>query len=181
LHLSDAIIDALGPVIRPTHDAVDQLAGICLELLDGQTLSAGRTSWLAYGAVTTLFDQISIGTEDTHVPDWLTRVTAHVVANLDRPLPIADLADIAGMSRAHFVRSFTRLSGAPPAAFVFAERMRRAARLLQGTDLTVADIARRAGYSEPNYFAKAFRRAFDVSPSEFRASGMYLRRPDRGE
>jgi AraC-like DNA-binding protein len=30
------------------------------------------------------------------------------------------------------------------------------------------------GFDEPNYFAKVFRRFFGASPTEFRATGMYL-------
>jgi AraC-like DNA-binding protein len=51
--------------------------------------------------------------------------------------------------------------------------MARAARLLQSTELTVIEIALSLGFADPNYFAKAFRRAFDVSPSEFRQSGLF--------
>ena len=54
----------------------------------------------------------------------------HVRANLDKPLSVSDLAEIAGFSRAHFSRMFAASEGVPPAEFVLQERMRRAARLL---------------------------------------------------
>jgi AraC-like DNA-binding protein len=107
------------------------------------------------------------------VPNWLRRVTTEIEAHPAGSLTVDRLADVAGLSRAHFVRQFSRLAGAPPSEYVFRTRMARAARLLQSTQLTVLEIALSLGFTDPNYFAKAFRRAFDVSPSEFRQSGLF--------
>ena len=79
----------------------------------------------------------------------------------------------AGLSRAHFVRQFSRIAGASPSEYVFRTRMARAARLLQSSPLTVLEIALSLGFADPNYFAKAFRRAFAVSPTEFKRSGLF--------
>ena len=45
-------------------------------------------------------------------------VIEHISANLDKPLPVAELAEIAGLSRAHFSRVFAASEGMPPAEFV---------------------------------------------------------------
>jgi AraC-like DNA-binding protein len=39
--------------------------------------------------------------------------------------------------------------------------------------LSVKAVAVACGYDDPNYFAKVFRRAYAISPSEFRTNGMY--------
>ena len=72
------------------------------------------------------------------------------------------------MSRAHFVRKFTAETGMAPSAYVFDMRMRLAERLLVATDATVDSIAASTGFAGGNYLAKAFRRATNLSPSEFR-------------
>ena len=38
---------------------------------------------------------------------------------------------------------------------------------------SVKQISRDCGFEDPNYFAKAFRRTFGASPTEFRTRGMY--------
>ena len=69
---------------------------------------------------------------------------------------------------------FALSEGLPPAEFVLAERMRRAARLLAGAaGQPVKEIAGMCGFEDPNYFAKVFRRFFGTSPTEFRTTGMY--------
>ncbi len=88
-------------------------------------------------------------------------------------LDVQALADLAGLSRAHFSRVFKTCEGVPPAEFVLAERMRRAASLLVSGASSVKTVARDCGFDDPNYFAKAFRRRFGASPTEFRTTGMY--------
>jgi AraC family transcriptional regulator, regulatory protein of adaptative response / methylphosphotriester-DNA alkyltransferase methyltransferase len=62
-------------------------------------------------------------------------------------------------------------------------RMERARELLRESSYSVQDIARAVGYQEPAQFAKAFRRAYRVSPSELRGrtsnGGRVLESPSR--
>ncbi len=176
MRLMGEVIAAAGPVLRLSPKALDRLAGCVVALLEGQADSPGEASALAYRAAMSLVDDLSSTAsgdgEATH-PDWLRRVTAEIEAHLDAALTVERLATVAGLSRAHFVRQFTRLAGAPPSEYVFRSRMARAARLLQSSGLSVVEIAAALGFADANYFAKAFRRAFDVSPTEFKRSGLF--------
>ena len=97
----------------------------------------------------------------------------HVRRRLNEPLDVQALADLAGLSRAHFSRVFKNCEGVSPAEFVLAERMRRAASPLVSSASSVKEVSHDCGFEDPNYFAKAFRRRFGVSPTEFRTTGMY--------
>jgi len=108
------------------------------------------------------------------------RVTAHIRRHLDQDLEIQTLADIAGMSRAHFSRTFHGVEGMAPSEFVLRERMQLSARLLVNGQLSIKAIASACGFADPNYFAKVFRRTFSISPSEFRTTGMYAAQPTAG-
>jgi AraC-like DNA-binding protein len=176
LRLVGEIIAVAGPVLRLAPGNLDRFAACVAELLDGAATTPGDASAIAYRAAMALVDDLSSaapGSDDLGYPAWFTRVTAHIEAHSGDGLTVDRLAGIAGLSRAHFVRQFTRLAGAPPSEYVFRLRMARAARLLQASALTVVEIAEALGFSDPNYFAKAFRRAFDVSPSEFRQTGLF--------
>jgi AraC-like DNA-binding protein len=175
LRLNRAILANAGPVFRLRADTIDQLAGACLSLAEGR-LEAGRASAAAYSATMALHDDLmgqqAIGLDQTsHAA--IGRVIAHIRKHLDKPLGIQTLADVAGTSRAHFSRLFAQAEGMPPSEFVMQERMQRAARLLVGGQLNVKGIAAACGFTDPNYFAKAFRRTFAISPTEFRTTGMY--------
>ncbi|WP_326541774.1 AraC family transcriptional regulator [Pseudorhodoferax sp.] len=79
------------------------------------------------------------------------------------------LAREAGQSRAAFVRHFTRSVGEPPLAYLTRWRIGLAARLLESTDLRMAELAWRAGYGSEPAFSRAFRRARGVAPAHYRA------------
>lgn len=47
-------------------------------------------------------------------------------------------------------------------------RMERAAALLRDPDIKILDISSRIGYTDNNYFSKAFRNYYNLTPTEFR-------------
>jgi len=63
-------------------------------------------------------------------------------------------------------------AGAPPFQQVLVEvRVGRAQELLRDTKLPIDHVAMKVGYQTPSSFAKAFRRAFGIAPSAYRAGG----------
>lgn len=173
LRIARAVIDAAGPVLRLPGGAIDRLASQCLALLRGEAMLPGEVSAAAYGAVMALHDGV-FGTPEPDAqaaPQAVARVRTFIEHHLAERLDIDRLARSAQLSRAHFVRVFAAATGLAPSAYVFATRMERAARLLVATDGPVAEIAGACGFADANYFAKAFRRHFSVSPSQYRAAG----------
>src|SRR5208337_2304348 len=142
---------------------------ISLDLRDGKAKSAGVASAMAYAATMALYDDLlgGEGGPRNARSRSIDRVLAQVRRRLHEPLDVQALADLAGLSRAHFSRVFKTCEGVPPAEFVLAERMRRAASLLVSGAANVKAVARDCGFDDPNYFAKAFRRRFGASPTEF--------------
>jgi AraC-like DNA-binding protein len=78
------------------------------------------------------------------------------------------LAKLVGVSRATLVRKFAKLVGCAPLAYVTRWRLDSAARRLRDTDATLAEVATSVGYTSEFAFSKAFRRMFDMPPSEYR-------------
>jgi transcriptional regulator GlxA family with amidase domain len=79
------------------------------------------------------------------------------------------LAAEVGYSRSGFASRFRELVGESPMNYVIRTRLARAATLLEGTSLSIGQVARRAGYSSQASFARAFKRAFGVAPGAYRA------------
>jgi len=81
-----------------------------------------------------------------------------------------DLARVACFSRYHFHRVFSAMMGEPLGQFIGRVRLERAAtRLLSNRHLAVTDIALDCGFTSPATFARAFKEAFGVSASQWRA------------
>ena len=174
LRLHRAILVAAGPVFRLRSETVERLAAISLDLRDGKATRPCEASTLAYEATMKLYDDVLGGDEGTQASrGQIRRVISYVRNHLHGPLDVKTLADYAGMSRAHFTRVFSTSEGVSPAEYVFNERMRRAASLLVNSGANVKQVSRDCGFDDPNYFAKAFRKSYGASPTEYRTTGMY--------
>ncbi|MGH9942421.1 MAG: helix-turn-helix domain-containing protein [Pyrinomonadaceae bacterium] len=91
-------------------------------------------------------------------------------AQLQRELPLEELAAAAYLSPFHFARLFKKVTGVTPHAYLAALRIEQAQRLLATTDLSITEIGARVGYSSSSHFGKAFRQATDLTPRNFRAA-----------
>lgn len=81
---------------------------------------------------------------------------------------VAELARLVGLSRAAFARRFRDATGVSPLRHLTSLRMRFAAERLSTNVEKLAAIAALVGYTSEFAFAKAFKRAFGVSPGVFR-------------
>ncbi len=170
LRLAREVLAVAGPVLHPGGEGEARLAGACDALLT-RALTPAQASVLGYEALAVLHDAAfagGVGQRATLAPE-MARVLAHVEASLGGDLRVDALAQVAGLSRAHFVRRFAAEVGVPPSDHVFSRRMDRVERLLTASEMKVAEIARAAGFADANYLAKAFRRHRGMSPMEFRA------------
>jgi AraC family transcriptional regulator, transcriptional activator of pobA len=79
-------------------------------------------------------------------------------------------ADALGVPPAALSRALSEVTGRSTKELVTDRVMLEAARLLRFTDLTVGEVAHRAGFSDPLYFSRAFKRHAGEAPSEFRAA-----------
>ena len=170
LRLAREVLAVAGPVLLPSADGADLLSAACHALLT-RPLTPAQASVLGYQALAVLHDAAFAGAKpQAALAPGMMRVLAHIEANLGGDLRVDALAQVAGLSRAHFVRRFVAEVGVPPSDLVFASRMDRVERLLTASEMKVAEIARATGFADANYLAKAFRRHRGLSPKEFRAA-----------
>ncbi|TRZ70832.1 MAG: hybrid sensor histidine kinase/response regulator [Bacteroidetes bacterium] len=72
-----------------------------------------------------------------------------------------------GMSRSQLHRKLKALTSQPASEFIRTMRLKRAAKLLQESQLSVEEISYRVGFNSPAYFTKCFKALFGKTPSEF--------------
>ena len=89
-------------------------------------------------------------------------------AQLDRDIPLKEIAAASYLSPFHFSRIFKKLTGASPHAYLATIRTRRAQLLLAETDLSISEISARVGYLSSSHFTKAFRQITGLTPKAFR-------------
>jgi AraC family transcriptional regulator len=99
------------------------------------------------------------------------RVVAHIEEHVTEDIPLAKLAELAGLSRFHFARSFKHSFGVPPHRYHASRRIERAKEMLAQSNMSVTGIALEVGYGETSSFTAAFRRMTGLTPSEYRRRG----------
>jgi AraC family transcriptional regulator len=110
------------------------------------------------------------------------RLLRYIDEHVDDDLSVEVLSRVAGLSRFHFQRQFSRLFGLTVRAYVELVRMRRASTQLAFRDDRILDVALDAGYGSHEAFTRAFARALGHAPSEFRAApdwDVWFRASDR--
>lgn len=100
----------------------------------------------------------------------LEPVLQYVQQHLTDPeLDVGALAPIAGVSQVYLRRLFKTQLGVTPGGFVIRERMRLAKQLLlSDRALSVAQVAVQAGYRDPLYFSRLFKKQLGLSPAQYR-------------
>jgi AraC-like DNA-binding protein len=87
------------------------------------------------------------------------------------PLAIEELARIACLSRASFIRGFKATFGETPHRYLQRRRIERAMYLLRTTERSVTDICMEVGFSSLGTFSRTFTEIVGESPTVFRQRG----------
>lgn len=82
--------------------------------------------------------------------------------------PVERLAEVSGVSAAHFARQFKQAFGVPPHRYLLTRRIERATALLRDTDQPIIDIAFQTGWESLGTFGRTFRDITGESPSTVR-------------
>jgi AraC-like DNA-binding protein len=94
------------------------------------------------------------------------RALAHLRERWDQPVPLAELAAVAGLSRFELVRRFKHQVGLPPHAFQVDLRILRARELL-ARGHAPAEVAATCGFADQAHLTRTFRRSVGITPGRY--------------
>lgn len=101
-------------------------------------------------------------------PWQIKRVLEAMEEHLPGDIRLQGLADIAGLSPAHFGRAFKHSTGLSPHRWLQRRRIERAQELMARTPCTLAEVALAVGFSAQAPFTTAFRRIAGTTPGAWR-------------
>jgi AraC-like DNA-binding protein len=84
------------------------------------------------------------------------------------PLNVREVAAVAHVSAAHFIRTFRAVFGETPHRYLQRRRVERSMFLLRETDRSVTDICLDVGFTSLGTFSRTFREIVGESPSSYR-------------
>ena len=88
--------------------------------------------------------------------------------NYAKEISLDSMSADMGFSSAYFSKIFKVYMGQNFSDYLMGIRVEAAKDLLENSQMNVKDIGANVGYSNPNYFAKVFRKIVGVSPLEYR-------------
>lgn len=84
------------------------------------------------------------------------------------PLTLEDIAECISMSREHFCRRFSHVMHMTPFEYLNRIRIDNSCRMLDGTNLSVGEIAEKCGFNSFSYFSKKFKEIVGMTPARYR-------------
>lgn len=98
----------------------------------------------------------------------LRKLLDHISQHYAERMTVAAAARLANMSQAAFMKLFKQVAGMTFVTYVTRVRLSRALPLLRETDMTIAEVAGRVGFSEQSYFDRRFKRQYGLTPLAYR-------------
>jgi len=99
---------------------------------------------------------------------WIGTVRDYLHEVHGRPVTLAELADHAGVHRAHLAREFKSKLGVSVGAYHRAVRVQLAAQRLACGGVSIARVAHETGFADQAHLTRVFRDHFKVTPSVYR-------------
>lgn len=91
-----------------------------------------------------------------------------IEANIFNNLSVPELAQLTHLSLSSFKREFSKQYGNTPARYIKERRLKKAAKLLEATELRISEIAFDCGFSDLPHFSRTFQKKYAHSPSAYR-------------
>lgn len=94
-----------------------------------------------------------------------------VEGELGSSISIEDLAELVGLSRSHFIRSFSSDFGISPHAYIQNQRVEKAKQLLRAKEqLPLNVVAMECGFSDQSHMTRVFSSKLNITPLKYRKS-----------
>lgn len=101
---------------------------------------------------------------------YIRKAIEYLEIHYSQKISVLDIARYVGLDRTYLSSLFKEKLGLSLQIYLLQFRMNRACELLENQNLSIGDISRSVGYTDPLLFSKMFKKINQVSPKAFRAS-----------
>lgn len=108
----------------------------------------------------------------------LKQMLAYLHEHYTEKITLEEIAAAGQVSKSSCTAIFKEYLQETPINHLINYRLAKATELLWFTDLNVTEIAYAVGFSSSSYFTEAFRKNFDVTPTEYRRKSTAQHKPD---
>lgn len=99
---------------------------------------------------------------------YILKVSQYIEDHISNPdLSVIELSKKMNTSRGTLYSKILSLTGETPVEFVRSVKLKKAAMLLEKSEMKISQVGYEVGFSNPNYFTRAFKAKYKISPSEY--------------
>ena len=98
-------------------------------------------------------------------------IIRYIRDNLDSPLTLDSLCERFHTNRTTLSRNIKELTGMSPIQYILEERLNQSRPDLLFTKIPINELAEKYGFSDANYYIRAFKKRFGKSPLQYRTEG----------
>lgn len=92
----------------------------------------------------------------------------YIEENFEKKITIDELADIAKMSKYHFIRKFKRTYSETPYEFITRFKINKSKSLLLTSEHSIDEISLMVGFNDATTFIRAFKKLTGITPNKYR-------------
>lgn len=107
-------------------------------------------------------------TNEQHLSEECQKVKRYLDTNFTSPITLEKLSETVYISKHYLSHMFKEQTGTSPIKYLTDKRMARAVELLMGSEFSISSISKQVGYDNPQYFGQVFKKAYGISPAEYR-------------
>ncbi len=132
------------------------------------------SAFFIHTLLTHFADPNLFGYEKEQMPDWLENTVSWIHQQREQPIRVADIVEHANKCPEHVSRCFMKYLKMTPSQYIYRQRLDYAAELLTGTNYPLLEVCYRAGFDNPSYFHRLFKRIFGQPPNAYRKANTRL-------
>lgn len=108
--------------------------------------------------------------------EQIMRMSDFIEENISHQIPLFSLCQLVNVSESTLVKSFKLAYDKTPRSYIESVRIKRAAKLLLTSKLTLSEIAYRTGFTHQSRFGVVFKKYYGMTPFKFRAENCKIDR-----
>ena len=112
--------------------------------------------------------EVSVAARGARVSEYMRSARRYIEENCAEELSLRQIAGYVYLSPSYFVRAFKEAWGQSPMHYLQQVRLAKAQEMLSGTDMSIREVAQKAGFSDQRRMNELFMKSLGVSPMKYR-------------
>lgn len=118
--------------------------------------------------ISILVENEGMAHEKAYTNERLLGMMTYIKSHFSEAVSLSDIAAAGNVSERECLRIFRKSLDTSPVQFLISYRLREGVKLLESSELQIAEISYKVGFESPSHFSRSFRSFYGVSPSEWR-------------